>query len=705
EVTPQNMVRLFLLTAEADRLGVAVNDDDVNDLINTLTGDRLTKEGFDEARRGVGVPVNDIYGALRREIRARRAATALQPRYAPTPDALWALHKRANVRQSLETVSFPVAAFVGDVEAPSEAELVAFFNEYKNFLPEQRGPGEPGFRTPRQVQLAYVEADFIDALAEVPEPSAAEIEAFYEANKDVRYIDRSTPDDDAADAPGDDGPQVDAPALGPPAATEPAAEAPAETDEPAENTAPATEEPAPTEEPAAVEEPAPAESEPTPSESPAEEPPAEPEAPTPAEPTPAEPAPAEPAPGETSDLGRTPVVAFAQVTDDAAATDATEDEPAPEADAIPVDFTNIYLPLDDDLRTEIADELRRLRAFDVVREKTEAARAAMGRLVLDAFGTINAGELQSDDPAVKAKAREAYREAVRTATDGLRAYAAANRLSYESTPLLSFQDLITGETYPIGRAVDPSSGSFGGRRRTTAEVAFGDLGLSTPTTEVVEEPGGGTRYAYWKIDDREASIPELDAEGLRERVVAAWKSREALPKAEERAAAFLEGVAEGTSLRDAVAGDAPPTVTGADGSDPLAVSTTPPFSWLRRGSAASPFGFAIPTLEPGDVPGIGALPDETMAELFDTLNVGGVTTLTAPDKSAVYVVRVRDRTARTESDQIALKQDFIGSGVFRFTSPYASAITRTRNDVAQEWLLSLEDRYEVRSADPTLVSN
>ena len=344
-----------LLTLKADEIGITVADSAVQDFIRQFTNEKLSTNDFRDVVSEMHVSQNDIFNALRGELRARTARELLSPRAPLAPEQYWDIYKKLQVRQVMEIAPVIVEDFVKEVPEPSDTDLEKWFDTYKDdFAVTSRKDFSPGFKQPRKVDLQYLTLRFADVRKQVEESKAVtdeEIVAYYEANKDIRYVvdptptldgddlfgpDGEGPKQDAPEAPKTDKPPADEPKTEEPKGDEPKTEEPKaeKSEKPAEGPALKTDD---AEAPAAKEEAPPAADDATPEET-------KPEAPAEDKPADKEPATEEnsddqssllPSGGTGSTLGTlVTLTAYAQdASDEPASDEPATDEPAAEAPA------------------------------------------------------------------------------------------------------------------------------------------------------------------------------------------------------------------------------------------------------------------------------------------------------------------------------------------------------------------------------------
>lgn len=716
-----------LMRAEADRIGITVNKDMINDHLKKITSEMLTEAQYVKIRNSLAYDrksMNDdtLFAILGDELKAQLAYLTLSPRTAalpPGPEVYWQYFRRLNVRQQLNTVALDVDQFVDQVGQPSPAEVEALFDQYRTNFPNQDGPGTPGFRLDFRAKLAFLELDYESMEKQAGEVSDADIEAYYEENKETPMIRTpvlpDTPEDTgtepaestvppAAEKPDtetesekneepasaenkdkDDGPkpepQSDQPQAEKPAEAKPD-EVPEKADEPSEEAesddscglfesdeaaAAADDEKT---EPAAAEESA---SNP---ENTAEEPESEPAA--------ADQSEADEKP--TDDANTTlPSLTIPSIPDSAA-----------KADAEPAEIEYEYRPLDDDLKTEIREEILRQRVREAIDAKMTAAVAKMETLArkrsTERFSHIK------DDPARfegrtedQVQALQELREQMKTFDATLSAqlkdYAEENGFAYVETPLLSYREFLNEEDYPISSATKPNDNPMlAAQSPNVAATVFQTFSndeqnndaqlflVRRAQRQTLDLSGGESHYAHWAIDFSVSHIPEMDEPGVREAVELAWKRIKArelvLKRGEELAQVVRDGLEKaGEEKLDMVTSLKEETATGTEDGAALAVRSTLPFSWLRTSSAPQmnfqrPPQVSMSPIQYADDTG-GSLEmagDKFMSSVFEDLTDEEVGVVANADLSKYYVVQVTNRFPTPEIGEDNLREKFAAEG-------------------------------------------
>ncbi len=194
----------YLLSLEAEKIGVIISDDTVSDFISQFTQEKLSQNSFREIVREMNVGQQVLYDSLRGELQARTAFRLLMPFDPFTPEQYWEIYKKMNIKQSMDVAPIMVDSFVKDVPDPQESALREFFEEYKT--KEENSSEEefsPGFKQPRKVNLQYLAlrfADFREKMEKSKPVTDQEIEDYYAKNLD-QYMILDMPSQDFPELP------------------------------------------------------------------------------------------------------------------------------------------------------------------------------------------------------------------------------------------------------------------------------------------------------------------------------------------------------------------------------------------------------------------------------------------------------------------------------------------------------------------------
>ena len=682
------------LRAEADEMGIYIDDNAVNDFIDNQTGGKLSTDDFVEVRKMVRInnlPVSedDLYNLLRDEIKAKVALETLipfRPMDAITPDSYWDLYQRMNVRQQVSFAQVDVDNFLDEVGEPSDAEVTAMFEKYQDKFPNLE-PGSPGFYQERRMKLAYVEVDFVEIEAGIPESTNEEIQKYYDENKDLQFRKTVVPEDPEDDFNDEELDKLDklekeafpdeipggvktpgTPEAGEtPEAVKPESEA--GTEEAANSDAgdsdagdgdagdgdradgdggcgPAQDDDPETTEETAVE-------------------PAQTTTPPPAD------------PAQTEDAVPTLPSLKLQIPESGEATGA---DPFQEP---PVE----YMPLDADLRSKIADSVKLEKAFTEANSRISAALEEMKRL-----------SGKRDERFLPGATDEAITDV--QICEELKKFADANGLAYAETPLATGRELLDRQEYPIGSATQPST-EFSARQPSVVQILFGGGGgaaLFLPSRAelaALEFDGSTNQYAYWVIGDVPPHMPALEEDGMRERVIKAWKRQQARPVAKERAEKIAAQVrtqlAEEVGMSD-ILKDV--TQSGNDDTAKLVVTESLSFSWMRTSSAPNPMGMRTEQAQLTQLEGVTAINDDFMKYIFTELEPNEVGVTPNGDLSAYYVVQPLNRFPTDDADRESAMEGFLKTNHFDiFNSAMPGLVQQQFGQENNGWLRKLEAKY------------
>ena len=180
-------------------------------------------------------------------------------------------------------------------------------------------------------------------------------------------------------------------------------------------------------------------------------------------------------------------------------------------------------------------------------------------------------------------------------------------------------------------------------------------------------------FLYWKTQEEPPFVPEL--KDIRDEVVDAWKTREALALAEAEAKALAEKARESKKPLKETFSDKPE----------LKVAETNPFTWMTRGFLPVNMG-GSPTLSSVDQVEHAGM--EFMRSVFK-LKVGDVGTAVNQPKTVVYVVRVQSESPSEE----ALREQFLQTGN---SSELQQIAFFDKMDVRRDWIESIRRELNVK---------
>lgn len=701
-----------LLRREASRLGITVNDDAVSDFIKMVSDQKLSTQDFREVKQELHLVDHIIYDILRDEMAARMAAEMTFPRSVATPQQRWEAFRKINVKNSIEATTIPVEAFVESVPEPSDSELQAFFKAHADKYPTAKG--DPGFRQPDRVRLAYLEADYETIEAKVPQPTDEEVAKYYEDNKEF-FIDRTPPKTEKKEesAEGDDTkkPEADEAKKSDDKKDE-KSEKPAEKKEGDKSDEPKVDKPKsdPTEEPTKSDKPA----EPkTPEKSKGDQPAEESKNETKSELKPdgskgddeveAEKKSDEPkledptkakkkadAPKADAEESETKEnnTADDKKPEEKPKADSKDNKPADEADKKeePAKAEEKseekpelkYKPLEE-VQDKIFDDLLRTRTLEEMKKRIESVVVKMRRL-----GSYTIAD----------KTSKSYKSPEDVASE-LKELAKSVDLKYVQTSWLSAEELSKSEEFKIGSATEPSDAAANRQGAISViQQVFGRGNDSLFAPDVAEDPGTKNRFAYWVVERKEAHVPKFEDEGIREQVTKAWKLAKAAPKAEERAKALAK-LADSKPLTEALAGE---TVTGDK--DGLALTVLAPEQKISHftlsGASApgvNPFQGGEERIELSQIPGLEKLGDDFFTGI-DKLKPGQTAALPNFDRSAFIVVHVKEREEVAAAEDAPQRADFMKT--WPFSQPANQLASFDFDPLRREWMESIERKYQVK---------
>jgi len=184
DLTTKSIVDALILQDEADRLGIPAGPEVAREWLKHRVGPSMTKELFDliHTRFASRVSGEQLLSELANQIRLNNVRR-LPGAPVVTPLDVFQTYRDQNERVSARVVGFRVEDYLAKVSEPSPVDLQAYYEKYKNILPDPNRP-TPGFKVPRQVQLEILSVDgeamarsFKDKLTD------AELLSYYENRK------------------------------------------------------------------------------------------------------------------------------------------------------------------------------------------------------------------------------------------------------------------------------------------------------------------------------------------------------------------------------------------------------------------------------------------------------------------------------------------------------------------------------------------
>lgn len=189
-----------IFAKQAIDAGMVVSDEVVNDYLNAIGRDRVTKDQMREiiramSDRGSRATIDFVFDLIREALLARNYIASHSFAMDTTlPSERYEDWLKCNDQIVLEAAPIRASDFMDQTGEPTEEELKELYEEFKERVPmndfireyevELRSP-YPAFAQPDMVSFQYLKADF-NALAESLEASVTdeEIAAYYEENKE-----------------------------------------------------------------------------------------------------------------------------------------------------------------------------------------------------------------------------------------------------------------------------------------------------------------------------------------------------------------------------------------------------------------------------------------------------------------------------------------------------------------------------------------
>ena len=671
----EELVNDWLLVRYGQKMGMAVSNQSIGDLLKQITGGLISDAALDGSMRDVGMNPAMLQALISEQMVVDQVRAMFEiSQMTITPLTRWNWFQRMNRKITAEVAAVPVELFVTKVADPSAAELQKFFEENKAriFDPSE---AESGFTTPNQVAFQYVKATpSKKMLASV---SKEEIEKFYAENKIALFKKPITPIGQHPTLPGaqpgnlfqpgalpfptplntlpkrpesvikltdPDAPMPEDKPTDAPKPEEKPADAPKPEEKPAD--APKPEE-KPTDAPKPEEKPADA---PKPEEKPADAPKPEDkpaDAPKPEEKKETSFSRSQPVTRPVSFLEEKPTEG-AKPNEEAKPTEEKATE-MPKPENAEIDLSILFQPL-----SEVEDQIRAILAARAVDEAIPVIESKM-RDYFTAYNT-NFDQSKEAPPLLDLKPL-------------------ADQFEFEffSTPLIADHE---------ARRLNFAHGM---KERQFLETLFhGAAILFEP--QIIE--GDSAKYLFWVTNFHSQQQPE-QISNVRETVLLRWKEVNARPLALKRAEELLENAkTSGKTLAEAF-----------EGQGDVKVVETEPFTWKSYGESMLAAFFAMRGIPPrlGEVREKGvaagdseieniliAAPGEKFMEIAYSLGVGEIGVAMNQPETVAYIIRV---TGSSPSDDV-LRERFQSTPIAEYR---LAGMPERVLEAREAWLKQIQD--------------
>jgi hypothetical protein len=194
-----SVVRTKLFADAARESGMKISDDTLLQYLSELGRRNVSPDQMRDMLKNLSIgggrlSTDYVLEALRQEMLAHNYHISHEfALLTVTPEQRWKDWMRVNDRVVVEAAAVPAEMYLADVKEPTDAELTAFFEKYKDreAMPDFYGNTEmpsatPGFRIPRKIDLQFIQADYDEFLAKAEAKiTDEEVAKYYEDHKDL----------------------------------------------------------------------------------------------------------------------------------------------------------------------------------------------------------------------------------------------------------------------------------------------------------------------------------------------------------------------------------------------------------------------------------------------------------------------------------------------------------------------------------------
>ncbi|MBX6312402.1 MAG: hypothetical protein IRY99_05705, partial [Isosphaeraceae bacterium] len=181
----RDLVDALILERKADELGLPATAELANRWLRQITNDQLRAEQFEQIRSRdfPDITGEQLLEDIANQLRILQVRNLAGPPTI-TPLDVFEAYRDQYERVEAQAVAFDVAGFVAKVREPSDEEVRAYYEKYKDILPD-RERDTPGFKIPRRVKVEYVQIDASDLARNFrAQLTEKELRDYYNAHKD-----------------------------------------------------------------------------------------------------------------------------------------------------------------------------------------------------------------------------------------------------------------------------------------------------------------------------------------------------------------------------------------------------------------------------------------------------------------------------------------------------------------------------------------
>ncbi|WZO96296.1 hypothetical protein EP7_003287 [Isosphaeraceae bacterium EP7] len=190
----RDLVSGLILRHEADRLGLPDSPQVARDWLKQVTNNRMTRELFDVVMAGFADQITgeQALSAISSQVRLTQVPRLMAGTMV-TPFDVFRSYRDQSESVSAKVISVATADYLKSIKDPSPAELQAFFDKYKDALPDPSSE-TPGFKVPRQIQAEILSIDGAALARQIrPTLTDAELRVSYDGRKDEFAIPSELP--------------------------------------------------------------------------------------------------------------------------------------------------------------------------------------------------------------------------------------------------------------------------------------------------------------------------------------------------------------------------------------------------------------------------------------------------------------------------------------------------------------------------------